>query len=154
MTNKPQDYHGHWTKVDPVSRFWQKLEKTDSCWLWTAGLFTDGYGLFWDGKKTVGAHRFSYELLVGVIPIGLVLDHLCRVRSCVNPAHLEPVTHRENILRGDGIAARRARQTHCVRGHELIGENIDRVSTRPSARHCRTCHLERLHRRTTTEEKS
>jgi hypothetical protein len=154
MTIKPKGYHGHWTKVDPVSRFWQKVEKTDSCWLWTAGLFTAGYGLFWDGERTVGAHRFSYELLVGVIPDGMVLDHLCRVHSCVNPSHLEPVTHRENILRGDGIPARRARQTHCLNGHELVGENIYRVSTRPNVRHCRACHIERSHYKYITKGKS
>lgn len=98
----------------PLERFWEKVEKTDSCWLWTAALSQDGYGLFRDGRSQ-SAHRWLYKQLVGEIPDGLQLDHLCRVRNCVNPAHLEPVTLAEN--------ARRGRLTHCKRGHELTPEN-------------------------------
>jgi hypothetical protein len=71
-------------------RFWAKVEKTDSCWLWTAAL-SKGYGIFRVQPRTVRAHRLAYELLVGPIPDGHDLDHLCRNRACVNPAHLEPV---------------------------------------------------------------
>lgn len=87
-------------KPKPVAeRFWAKVHKTDSCWLWTASL-TFGYGSFWDGKGQVRAHRFAYELLVDPIPEGLQLDHLCRIRHCVNPDHLEAVTNAENVQRG------------------------------------------------------
>lgn len=84
------------------------------------------------------AHRFAYERLVGLIPEGLQLDHLCRVPYCVNPAHLEPVTSRENTMRGLNFAAVNAKKTHCLRGHLLSGDNL---MTTPSydGRLCRTC---------------
>jgi len=91
-----------------MERFWSKVEKTVSCWLWTAST-RRGYGQFVINNKPTPAHRFAYEQLVGDIPRGLQLDHLCRVRNCVNPEHLEPVTSRENILRGEGICAVAAR---------------------------------------------
>jgi hypothetical protein len=85
----------------------------------------------------VGAHRWSYEALVGPIPPGLEIDHLCRVRNCVNPSHLEPVTKAVNILRGESMSARHARQTHCKSGHPFDAENT-RMTT-DGQRRCRTC---------------
>lgn len=89
-------------KSRPVQeRFWEKVLKTDSCWNWTAAKTGDGYGKFGiKPKLLIDAHRFSYQTLVGEIPCGLELDHLCRNPGCVNPEHLEAVTHSENILRG------------------------------------------------------
>jgi len=114
-------------------RFWSKVEKTDGCWIWIAGIRTDGYGEFHPIRtKTVMAHRFSYELIKGNIPAGLTLDHLCRNRPCVNPDHLEPVTLTENVLRGAGIPANYARSTHCSKGHE-------RVRGADGYRTCREC---------------
>ena len=84
------------------------------------------------------AHRIGYEQLVGPIPKGLELDHLCRVRHCVNPDHLEPVTHKENTLRGSCPAAVNARKTHCKRGHPLTDDNIARQS-KTNARVCLKC---------------
>ena len=82
-------------------RFWAKVERTDRCWLWTAGLDAYGYGQFYlAGGTMVKAHRFAWELELGPIPRGLTLDHLCRVRHCCRPSHLEPVTSRENVQRG------------------------------------------------------
>ncbi len=121
-------------------RFWAKVKKTDSCWLWTANKIGKGYGLFWVGptmKDFTVAHRFAYELLVGPIPEGLTLDHLCKVKHCVNPAHLEPVTNRENVLRSDGITALSARQTHCKYGHPFSAENTYFRSE--GGRKCRIC---------------
>lgn len=117
-----------------AERFLAKVEKTDACWLWTAALFPNGYGTFWDGTKHVRAHRYAYELLVGPIPEGLDLDHLCRVRHCVNPEHLEPVTRLENLLRAPRFAPGR---THCPNEHELTARNV-RVE-RNGYRRCRTC---------------
>ena len=97
-------------------RFWSKVEKSAGCWLWTAGL-CHGYGQFSFLGLDVRAHRFAYELLVGPIPAGLEIDHLCRDRACVNPDHLEPVTHRENGLRGESPAVRIHRSGRCGRGH-------------------------------------
>src|SRR5262249_21743267 len=107
-----------------IERFWSYVEKTDQCWLWIGGKNGGtGYGSFFTGERKVGAHRFSYELKNGKIPRGMVLDHLCRVRSCVNPSHLEIVSHRTNILRGSGASAFHHLQTHCCKGHEFTEEN-------------------------------
>ena len=127
-------------------RFWAKVEKTETCWLWTGLLDRYGYGRLWLDGKMAKAHRYAYELLVGQIPNGLTLDHLCRVRNCVNPADLEPVTGRENTLRGEGVAATHARRTHCPRGHLFDEAN---TYLRPSSgRRCRACqrNSQRAHR--------
>lgn len=114
-----------------ADRFWGKVEKTSSCWLWTAAR-TDGYGRL--GNEY--AHRVAYRMLVGPIPLGLQLDHLCRVRHCVNPAHLEPVTQRENVLRGETIVARNAVKTHCPHGHPLSGHNLRLFNGHRSCKLC------------------
>lgn len=111
----------------------------DGCWHWTAALDRDGYGRFWDGTRKCVAHRITWELLVGPIPQGLVIDHLCRVRKCVNPEHLEPVKSSVNILRGEGPAARHARQSACKRGHDFTPENIEPHGPDGKARKCRRC---------------
>jgi hypothetical protein len=82
-------------------RFWEKVNKTETCWLWTAAKTWDGYGRFKLNKTHVLSHRFAYELLKEKIPNGLQLDHLCKVRDCLNPDHLEPVTSQENTKRGN-----------------------------------------------------
>lgn len=121
--------------VDPKYHdlFWAKVKKTDLCWLWMGARNQKGYGLY-SAPNTAAAHRVAYELLVGPIPEGLVLDHLCRNVRCVNPDHLEPVTIRENTARG--LPPRAA--THCKRGHELTPENTRWRSDRPT-RECLTC---------------
>src|ERR1035437_3014013 len=108
------------------------------CWLWTAAVDKDGYGLFKLSGRMVRAHRFAYEQAKGPIPHGLTLDHLCRVRCCVNPAHLEVVTVRENTLRGNGPAGRNARKTHCKQGHPYTESNTYQRHTERE-RICKTC---------------
>lgn len=120
--------------------FWSKVRADESgCWLWTAALHATGYGKFgvWKIRRTVGAHRYAYEHLIGPVPAGLQLDHLCRVRHCINPLHLEPVTHRENGLRGVGIHAQEARQTHCVHGHEFTEKNTYRWRGHRGCKECK-----------------
>lgn len=111
------------TPNDPCeARFWARVCEDDSgCWLFTGADNGNGYGAFYDSsqKRQRGAHRFAYERVVGTIPAGLTLDHLCRVRRCVNPSHLEPVSNLVNVMRGEGVGARASRQTHCINGHEL-----------------------------------
>ena len=110
------------------ARFWSKVRDTGTCWLWDAGKFRDGYGAAYvPGIKSPQlAHRVAYGSLVGPVPPELVIDHLCRVRNCVNPAHLEPKTNRENLIApGSESMAARVHLTHCLRGHELIGGNLD-----------------------------
>lgn len=142
------EHTGRARKVtDPVERFWSKVNKTETCWLWTDALDGCGYGRMAMGSRTtttyrVSAHRYAYELLVGDIPEGLELDHLCRVRHCVNPDHLEPVTHLVNIMRGESPVSHNGEKTHCPQGHEYSEENT-RWYTRPGAdrpgRYCREC---------------
>ena len=117
-----------------LRRFTRKYINTGpgGCWLWTAGKNEKGYGTFsLDGEKRK-AHRVAYEQYVGPIPDGLEIDHLCRHRGCVNPAHLEAVTHAENMARGAN-----AMKTHCARGHEYAGDNVYR--TPDGRRDCRVC---------------
>lgn len=116
-------------------------EPNTGCWLWSGPIDGDGYGSFtFGGSRGRRAHRWSYEAHRGTIASGLVVDHLCRVRSCVNPAHLEPVGIGENVLRGVGHTARNAQKTHCDRGHLLEGANV-RIRLRGDRtwRECRVC---------------
>jgi hypothetical protein len=122
---------------DTVKRFCAKFPIGGSgCWGWEAAKDTTGYGRFWDGSRVVPAHRVSYELFVGPITEGLHIDHLCRNRGCVNPSHLEPVTQRENMMRGVSPAAAANRRTSCVHGHEYTAEN---TYLWRGSRHCMTC---------------
>ena len=135
---------GVYQRLSPEIRFWPKVvEQADGCWLWAASKNLDGYGRFLLNGKIVLAHRYAYELLVGPIPDGLQLDHLCRVRHCVYPPHLEPVTSRENILRGEGITAKESRKTHCAHGHAFDEANTYHRPSRPQGRYCRTCNRDR-----------
>ncbi|MEU3285591.1 HNH endonuclease signature motif containing protein [Streptomyces longwoodensis] len=123
------------------ARFWAKValpSTPDGCLIWTAHLTSSGYGGFTGpGRRNARAHRYAYEMLVGPVPDGLQLDHLCKERRCVRPDHLEPVTLVENVMRGESVAAQNAQRTHCKRGHALSGENLYR---KPDGRRvCRSC---------------
>ena len=118
---------------------WRRIAVVDGCWIWATGLSAAGYGrIRWDGEL-VYAHRLMYESLIGPIPEGLEIDHLCRNRACVDPAHLEPVTHRVNLLRGD-VGAFNAAKTHCPQGHPYDEANTGRSGTH---RYCRRCSNDR-----------
>lgn len=124
--------------ADWVERFWTKVDKADNgCWGWIAYRDPDGYGNFSIEGRTKRSHRVAYELLISSIPEGMQLDHLCRNRGCVNPDHLEPVTCRENILRGESFQARNARKTHCLHGHLFAEYGF---SSGDTSRRCRLCH--------------
>jgi len=108
----------------------------DGCWMWSNYIDRDGYGyMMWQGRYRP-AHAVSYETFSGPIPDGMELDHLCRNRSCINPAHLEPVTHAENVRRANA-ANPRARKEFCPQGHPYAGENLR--LTLCGARMCVTC---------------
>ena len=126
--------------LSPAERFWSKVHRAaDGCWVWQAGLNRGGYGKFWHDGKTVAAYRLAYEMVVGPIPSDAWIDHLCRNRACVNPAHLEPVTPRENNLRGIGFAATNAAKDRCINGHPFTPENTYRRRDGRGRRQCRTC---------------
>lgn len=137
-----------WGKVDKSGPVSQNCPELGPCWNWTGNKTgPEGYGRFYPGGKTgVLAHRFAYQLLTGTIPEGLVIDHLCRNRACVNPSHLEPVTHRVNTLRGEAPAAQWAKRDCCHRcGGELRqrtvqrGKRSGRVVKVVTIRYCPRC---------------
>lgn len=129
-------------KKDPmatIARFLRHVNKTESCWEWTGTLFSPkNYGAFHlpvPGRRkwrAALAHRVSYELFHGPIPENFTIDHLCRNHRCVNPDHLEAVTNKENILRGEGLTAKHARKSACPFGHEY-------TPRKSGGRKCLTC---------------
>ncbi len=147
---------------DVEARFWAKVDRSNDlgCWLWLGTLERSGYGQFFTNAtpRLAKAHRFAYELLIGRVPDGCELDHLCHDpavcslknacthRRCVNPAHLEPVTRRANVLRSGTASAVNARKMSCVKGHPLTGENLY-VTPSTGGRQCRACARERRYRR-------
>ena len=121
-------------------RFLNKINITEQCWLWTGATSKNGYGQFWYAHQ-IGAHRFSYTWFVGPIADGLQLDHICRVRNCVNPDHLEVVTASTNVLRGPN---HNREKTHCKHGHCFDQANTIVLSR--GERRCRQCHSLRQRR--------
>jgi len=118
-----------------ISAFHGRYERKGECdcWEWQ-GPLSYGYGVFCASGRPIRAHRVAYFLATQTLPF--CLDHLCRNRKCVNPAHLEPVSDRENILRGVGLTAINHRKTHCKRGHPLTGDNLLHIKL---GRECKTC---------------
>lgn len=156
---------GRTRPLDPEQRFWSKVDRNGpipdyaphlgQCWLWTANRWSDGYGVFHikkDGRKTtIGAHIWSYRSSIGPFTDGLTLDHLCRVRHCVRPSHLEPVSSRENILRGTSWSAINARLTNCRRGHPFDDANTYVDGTSRVCRECRRLAARRRYAERKTE---
>jgi HNH endonuclease len=136
-------------------RFLRYVQKTENCWLWLGHISRLGYGSFFSRQfQSSQAHRVSYQLFIGEVPKELTLDHLCRVRHCVNPDHLEPVTLRENILRGTGPSAILARRTHCKHGHPWDESNTIYYANPKGVpkRHCRQCIINRGRRNRAKEK--
>ena len=137
---------GIYSRPSLFERFEERYipEPNSGCWLWIGACLNTGYGEIGLGKKTLLAHRVSYEFYRGKIPDGLQIDHLCRVRCCVNPWHMEPVTIGENVRRGESVKLTKARcalQTHCKNGHLLSGSNL---YLRPEGgRACKQCRYDR-----------
>lgn len=133
-----------------LERFMEKIDRSGDCWVWLAKSGEDGYGRFYCGGGRLNArytlaHRFSYEAFVGPIPDGLEIDHLCRNRACVNPEHLEAVTHSVNVWRGDAPLRNRLK-THCPNGHPYDEQNT-LLEQQGRARRCRICRRKRVQAR-------
>ncbi len=120
-------------------RLWEKANKTETCWLWTAYINKFGYGVIGTyDKKTALAHRVSFELTKGPIPEGLEINHLCEVKNCINPDHLEAITRAEHILKTDFQGGKyQKNKTHCVNGHSF--QETDVYITKEGHRKCRAC---------------
>jgi len=129
-----------WAQVDKDGPLPSCAPHLGPCWVWIGQRDPDGYGFFYRLGPGIKSHRVAYEWLIGPIPLGCHIDHLCRLPSCVNPAHMEPVSIRENVLRGLGPTAQNARKTHCKRGHPFTPEN---TYQRKHGRECITCVRER-----------
>lgn len=136
----------------PAERVLARLvvDSVSGCWLWPGGQDRDGYGqVSWrHGGRSYSyrTHKVVFEYVVGLVPLGRQLDHLCRTRACANPAHLEPVTGRVNVRRGVGVAAINAVRTHCVSGHPFTPNNTYRRRRKGGGRTCKTCVYERAGR--------
>lgn len=127
-------------KGTPAERMIASADQTDTCWT-LRKVGTNGYGSVRVDGRTVLAHRYSYEIHVGPIPEGLVIDHLCKNKGCIRPDHLEPVTQRENVMRGDGPSAANAAKDNCSNGHAF---DIFWTTARGQAkRDCSACRSER-----------
>lgn len=157
MTDGEPIVRSSWLTEGSRERFWAKVVKngplpdfTDPlvtapntpCWTWTAAHHRDNkYAVFVPPPprkgKTAQAHRIMYMEVLGPVADGMHIDHMCRNRGCVNPDHLRCVTHRENLLAGDTVVAKRAAVTHCPKGHEYTPENT--TLSRRNQRHCRAC---------------
>ena len=120
-----------------LKKFWSRIKVVNNCWEWQGGIKMDGYGSFYWNKKQYPSHRIAYQILRGNVPEGLELGHLCRNRKCCNPEHLEPVTHHQNLMRGNTIIAINSRKTHCPQGHPYNGDNL---IIKHGSRVCRICH--------------
>lgn len=144
-TGDPGESTPRIVRGDDDARFWAKVvfDWATGCYVWTSNKDKDGYGIFWGGAGGVRAHRWAYERFVGPIPDGYEIDHfVCNNPSCVNWAHLVPVTGAENRARSNCCSAVNARKTHCNRGHEYTEENIYRAPGKPDVRDCRACRAE------------
>ena len=125
--------------------FWANVPIGDDCWEWHKAISPNGYGKFSiviDGRTTsTGAHRVAYQIEKGPIPLGLVIDHLCRNKKCIRPSHLEAVTNRVNTVDRaiGGVAALNSAKVYCPKGHELSGDNLCAYGVRRGRRICRTC---------------
>lgn len=117
------------------ARFWDKVVVDGHCWVWNGARSGNGYGSWWNGTGRGSTHRSAYAALVGPIPDDLVLDHLCRNRACVNPAHLEPVTQAVNQRRG--LVNQHKDKSECPKGHAFEGTNL--IVERNGRRRCRAC---------------
>ena len=146
LTGKAANLHS------PHYRFWVRVEQgANGCWEWQGSLSSSGYGQVKRGGKHFMCHRIAWEDIKGPIPAGYEVDHLCRNRRCVNPQHLECVSHKENCLRGISPWAKNAKKTHCPQGHEYVEENIFRY--RNKGRECLTCKRQRAAQLAKTPER-
>jgi hypothetical protein len=145
VIKKRNPKNGRIEKTHPAVRFFMNVEVVESgCWEWRGRIEKNGYARFYDGEKRIPVHRWMYREVVGElgVPPDMTIDHICGNRKCVNPQHLEQVSMRENLMRGNTPARKNAEKTHCKRGHPFFGENL-KIKRTTGERICRECERER-----------
>jgi len=139
VAEKPRSWKGFTLR----ERFDMQVSKTDGCWIWNGARSSNGYGVIARKNRVlVGAHVISHELFIGPVPHGLEVDHLCHNRACVNPDHLQAVTHSVNVIRGNSPSAFIHRSGFCRNGHPLTPENRD-----AKRRRCKVCQRDKARAR-------
>lgn len=121
-----------------LDRFWSKVDKTPTCWNWTAGKYVDGYGIFGFNGGVVRSHRFSFEIVNGKIPTNHEIHHKCKNKLCVNPEHLEAITHKNHQRLYNNLIKSQLTRTYCPQGHEYNKKNTY-VYHKSGSRYCRIC---------------
>lgn len=142
QTTKIRLANGELWPIRMVDRFWGYIDADGDCWRWKGFCIPTGYGYFmvhtiYPKRRNIGVHRLAWQMLVGTIPPKMTIDHMCKVRNCVNPSHMRLLTRAANTMAGSSVPAMNERKTECKRGHPFDSSNT--VIDNRGYRQCRIC---------------